>query len=505
MNAVEQNASPIERLTGYLREVENQRLLPFYLLVNDALELADAQGQAARYGFQDLHRGKDLSERLLFLVGMEDAPLGQITTLPILDISDEMFAHVYILRLKNGWGMAFTDARREHAERLRYQQLANELALSQRELARKHAELEHAMQAKSLFIGRMSHEFRTPLSSILGFATLAQEDMGDAGRLHADLQAIKRGANYLLSLVDNLLDQSVLEHDRLHIRPVACDITRLVSELEELFQPTARQKGLSLAWWMSGDMPKRLWLDELRLRQVLVNLIGNAIKFTREGAVSVSLEWANDRLEVAIEDTGSGIPPQDLKRLFQPFSQGPAADRGQQGAGLGLGISRSIVQGMGGELTLDSQPGKGTRASFYVEAPARDRKSDEERTLVQRRILLLEDDPDTRELLMIFIKGAGARLSVARDADECEALVDQNPELIVVNLLPEPHHRLLLRRLQQAGFRGPVVAVSAQDDEDLHRKIRRAGYAGLITKPIRRTELVSELATLLEEGADEDA
>jgi signal transduction histidine kinase len=497
MSAAE-TPSPIERLTGYLREIDDQRQLPFYLLVNDALELADARGQAAHYGFTDLHRGKDLSETLLFLVGMEDTALGQITTLPILDMGQDIYAHVYILRLKNGWGMAFTDACREHAERLRYQQLANELALSERELARKHAELEQAMQAKSLFIGRMSHEFRTPLSSILGFATLAQEDMGDAARLHTDLQAIKRGANYLLSLVDNLLDHSVLEHERLHIRPTACDIGRLVGELEELFQPTARQKGLSMAWWVDVSLPKRLWLDELRLRQVLVNLIGNAIKFTREGAISISLEWADDRLQVAIEDTGTGIPPQDLKRLFKPFSQGPAMEQGQRGAGLGLSISRGIVQAMGGELMLDSQPGRGTRASFHVEAPARDRKSDEERSLHRQRILLLEEDPDTRELLTIFLKGAGARLSVARDADECEALVSQQPELILVNLLPEPRHRLLLRRLQQAGFRGPVLAIGAQDDEGLHKKLKRAGYSGLITKPIRRSELINELAGMLE-------
>ena len=492
----EQSNSPIERLSAFLNEREERRSRPLFLLVNDAFELIDARGQAEHYGFESLQRGQNLSDKLLFLVGLEDET-ASITTLPTLDTGKGVYAQVHAVRVRNGWGLAFTDTTEQTHLQHRYQQLAHDLSLAQRELTKKHAQLEKAIRLKSRFIGNMSHEFRTPLSSILGFASLAQEDMGDRTRLQHDLQAIQRGGNYLLSLVDNLLDQAVIENDQLLIRPVTCNVQSLVDEMEELFHPTAHQKGLSLAWWMDSELPEGIWLDEVRLRQVLVNLIGNAIKYTREGGITVSLNWADHILEVTVEDTGSGIPAADLERLFEPFNQGAEDGKVKPGAGLGLTISRTIVERMGGSLSLQSEPGKGTVAKFSVSAPERKKNEASSTPLTGLTMVLLEDDPDTRELITIFLQGAGVNLNVAHDEKECDILVSRQPDLFLVNLLEEPRHRQLLSRLRKAGYKGPVVAIGSQDQEGLHLQILETGYAALVTKPIRRGELIERLADTL--------
>ncbi len=488
---------PIERLKGYLGRAWEIERHPCYLLVDDDLALRDAQGQASHYGFSGLRPGMDMREALRFLEGLE-LPAGKILQLPILELDNGLFAEVHAVRLRNGWGLAFTDATEQHERQRRYQQTAHELALAQRELEAHQAQLESALEARTRFMGRMSHEFRTPLSSILGFAELAQEDMGDKARLQADLEAIGRGAHYLLSLVDNLLDHAVLEQGELIIHPAACDPNALVNDLDQLFQPAARQQGLTLAWWLEGGLPSRLWLDETRLRQVLVNLIGNAIKFTREGGITVSMDWSQDRLEVAVEDTGPGIPPEEQERLFDAFNQGSSA-QGKRGAGLGLSISRELVRRMGGDMMLESRPGRGTTVRFHLAAPARQAQGGGENDLRDRRILLLERDGDSRQLLSIFLRGAGARVLLADTQDQAVEHLSERPELVVAALLEEPHHRLLLKRLAGAGYQGPVVAVGTADDAALLEKVRRAGYADLICKPVRRSEFVQRIADLLPE------
>jgi len=277
------------------------------------------------------------------------------------------------------------------------------------------------------------------------------------------------------------------------VRTICCHWWTTCSKL---FQPAARQQGLTLAWWLEGSLPSRLWLDETRLRQVLVNLIGNAIKFTREGGITVSMDWAEDRLEVAVEDTGPGIPPEDQARLFDAFSRGSAA-QGKRGAGLGLSISRELVRRMGGEMLLDSRPGRGTTVRFHLTAPARQAQGGGENHLKDRLVLLLERDGDSRQLLSIFLRGAGARVLLADTQDKAIAHLAESPQLVIANLLEEPHHRLLLKRLAGAGYQGPVVAVGTADDAALLDKVRRAGYTDLICKPVRRSEFVQRIADLL--------
>ena len=493
----------IARLRRYVAKLHVLERRPFYLLVDQQYRVLHGSGPAGHYGFASVEPGTDLADKLLFLVGLENTP-DKVTKLPFIELGhNAVTAQVLAIKLRQGWGLAFTDVTHEKNERLRYQQLAHELALAHAkqqklmdDLQAAHEALEKASMLKSQFIGRMSHEFRTPLSSILGFAELAREDTDDKSRLHSDLQAITRAGQYLQNLVDNLIDQAVIENDQLTIRPVACDVKDLVAGLEEIFQSTAQQRGLSLAWWIGPDLPERLWLDELRLRQVLINLINNAIKYTDDGGVTVSLDWQEDQLSVDIEDTGRGIQKQDLENLFEPFNQGSGTV--SRGAGLGLSISREILQRMGGELTLQSEPGQGTRAHCTLPAGARLETTHSPLALEGKKVLFLEQDQDAQQLLEIYLMGAGCNVLAVQNAEEMLlALETEQPDLLLAGLRGEPDDKLLPQKIAEAKGSCPIIAIGTREDRANYRDVLNLGYDDLVTKPFKRTDLLSNLGAFL--------
>jgi signal transduction histidine kinase len=273
------------------------------------------------------------------------------------------------MRLDDGWGVAMLDAGAEHAAQLAQQQSAHELLLLRREREALIAELEQANRLKSRFIAGMSHEFRTPLTSIIGYSDQLREIRPDDRETQHHLDAVGRGARYLLNLVENLLDQARSEIGPLQLHPGACELADISTEVEQLLRPVAGQKQLSLAWWFASDIPERLWLDAIRLKQVLINLVGNAVKFTEQGGVDVEFDWQDGRLKVAIADTGPGIDEADAAEIFEPFRRAAGHDQ-TKGAGLGLTISQALVQAMGGEIRLTKCKGDGSRFAFSVDAPA---------------------------------------------------------------------------------------------------------------------------------------
>jgi len=502
----------IGRLRRYVDNLQQLERKPFYLLVDEQFHALQWSGNAAHYGFANIQRGDDLSDKLLFLVGLEEHH--EIASkLPHLDIGNGISAQVHTVRLKNAWGLAFIDASEQHAVQLRYQQLAHELALAKekqeklfaklqeahQQLEMKNRALDEANELKTRFIGRMSHEFRTPLSSIIGFAELAKEDRDDPTRLQADVSAITRGAQYLLNLVDNLLDQAVMENQALVMRPIACDVHELVASLEELFQPSARQRGLSLAWWVGPDLPPRVWLDEMRLRQVLVNLISNAIKYTTEGGITISIDWENDQLSIEVEDTGRGIRADELESLFQPYNQGKDRNKSHKGAGLGLSISREIARHMGGDLQLRSEPGKGTRALCVLPAGARLEKESRGNALSGQRLLLLEHDQDVQNLLELYLLGADCQVEKAQDVGEAMLRLTQTPpDLLLVGLRGNDSDRQTPHQLREAGYKGQLIAVGTREDRANYRRILELGYDDLVTKPFKRTALLQDLGAFMQ-------
>ena len=234
---------------------------------------------------------------------------------------------------------------------------------------------EAANRAKSAFIANMSHELRTPLNAVIGFTRLVSKDKSLSIRQGEHLNLIRQSGEHLLALLNQILDLSKIETGKLMLDEMAFDAHRLLQELEGMFYPQAEQKGLHLIFEQPLDVPCNIIADEMKLRQVLINLIGNAVKFTEEGNVSVYMEKSSDdtgcssspaTLQFTIKDTGPGIPADETELLFKAFTQTETGKKVHQGTGLGLSISQKFVQLMGGKITCSSEPGNGSIFSFTI-------------------------------------------------------------------------------------------------------------------------------------------
>lgn len=390
----------LQQLQALVAQSLEQAASPFYLVVDNLLRVREAAGNGARYGFRDLTTGRTLSEQLLFLLGTEGM-IDPYRTLECVATAAGITANIHIVALEGGWGLAYFDASREHDRRQQQQQIANELSLLQQrqqkllaELHKAQIELEEANRVKGLFIAGMSHEFRTPISSILGYADLLTESLADDAAARQQLGAVSRGANHLLSLVENLLDQARIEQSEMVLRPEMSNFRLLTARLDEMFRPLAEQKQLELSWQVDRGVPKDLWVDELRLRQMLINLVGNALKFTRKGRIVISAGWRDDVLHVEVDDTGPGISPEIAAHLFEPFRKG---NENMKGAGLGLSISHALARLMVGQLELVPSAQPGTTMRLTIHAPTSAEPADAKhpsQSLVGLSLLVTDDDDD---------------------------------------------------------------------------------------------------------------
>jgi PAS domain S-box-containing protein len=237
---------------------------------------------------------------------------------------------------------------------------------AEEELHRAKSEAESSSQAKSEFLAHMSHELRTPLNAILGFSQLLARDQGLGREQQDSLRAINRAGEHLLGLVNNVLDLARLEAGALTVNPEVVDLPQLFQDVERIFRPSVQARGLTLAVEGTDQLPNQARLDAAKLRQVLLNLLANALKFTSTGSIWLRVGCKPGVLEVAVEDTGSGIAADELEHLFLPFSQTEAGRRSGQGSGLGLAITQQLVELLGGQIRAESQPGQGSVFRFWV-------------------------------------------------------------------------------------------------------------------------------------------
>ena len=372
---------------------------------------------------------------------------------------------------------------------------------------------ERANQTKSAFLANMSHELRTPLNAILGFSQLLERDGNLSSEQLQSAQTITRSGAHLLSLINDILDMSKIEAGRMELNARAFDLRELITALESLFRLKAREKGMSLFVEVAPDVPRYVITDEVKLRQVLVNLLGNAFKFTTEGGVGlrarVRPEAAGEvRLLFEVEDTGIGIEQEEIERLFEPFARSRDLTSTQEGTGLGLAISRSFVALLGGKIRVTSTKGKGTVFSFDLRARVADAAEvvppPPKRKVIGLapgqptwRLLVTEDRDSNRELLMKLLRPLGFDVRGARNGAECISTWETwQPHLIWMDMrMPVMDGYEAVRRIK-ATARGQatvIIALTASVFDSDRQMILSDGCDGFIRKPFLEEEIFRAL------------
>ena len=387
---------------------------------------------------------------------------------------------------------------------------------------------EQANQAKSRYISTISHELRTPLNSILGYAQLLQEDADLPPHRAQAIRVIHRGGEHLLSLIEGTLDIARIESGKLalDVRPMAFADT--MAEVAGMFELQAAAKGLHFAYEARGTLPRAVRADEKRLRQILINLLGNAVKFTRQGEVRLVVRHARQMAHVEVHDTGPGMSPAELEKVFEPFHRGQSAvGEPGSGSGLGLTIARMLTDLMGGEMTVRSTPGEGSVFTVRLFLPEVDAAA-VPRPLpgptisgyegARRRVLVVDNEESDRELIARWLQPLGFELMLATSGHDALALLDgltpgseRAPHAVFMDLaMPGIDGWETLRRLRARGWGDvPMAIVSANafdkalpaeaaggadSDAQADRELRERSF---FVKPVRRVDLLAWLGQRL--------
>ena len=388
---------------------------------------------------------------------------------------------------------------------------------------------EAASQAKSQFLANMSHEIRTPMTAILGYAEIlaGEPDSGASGEERsASLEAIRTNGEHLLQIINDILDLSKIEAGKLSLEYARCDVRRFVDELVAAVKPRAQAKGLAFVLDLEEAVPEAVRTDPVRLRQVLINLVGNSIKFTESGQIRLAVRFdppaagRGPRLRFDVADTGIGITSEQMARLFHPFTQADSSmTRKYGGTGLGLAISLRLAELLGGGIEAESAPGRGSvfhlRVSTAVESsqavivegehPGRDGPSPSavagDRRRLSCSVLLAEDGADNQRLISLILRKAGAEVAVADDGQAAIDRVLKSREegrcfdVVLMDMqMPVLDGYEATRKLRRLGHTGPIIALTAHAMASDRQLCLDAGCNDYATKPINKQRLLELIA-----------
>ncbi len=371
----------------------------------------------------------------------------------------------------------------------------------------------HANVVKNEFIANMSHEIRTPMTAVLGYAELLARKENDAEKLEF-LKIINRNGNFLLEIINDILDLSKIEAGKLIISEEPVPIQDLINEVESIMQVRAADKQIDLQVTIAETIPKRMLSDAKRLRQILFNLVGNAIKFTEKGSVRLSIYRKGANICFEVQDTGIGMTKEQIRQLFQSFQQGDASvNRRFGGTGLGLAISQRLAGLLGGEISVSSEYQKGSTFCCtlpLIEAKARRKTKPENAQPLSKtnigspalscRILIVDDRRDIRFLAGKILEHSGAEVQYAENGLEAIELVTKSfemcslPDIVLMDMqMPFMDGYEATARLRELGFNNPIIALTAEVMQGEIERCIVSGCNAYLSKPIDSNELLQSV------------
>ena len=373
-------------------------------------------------------------------------------------------------------------------------------------------EAESANKAKTDFLSTMSHDIRTPMNAIIGLTTIAEKNLGDVDSTRGSLKKISLASNHLLTLINDILDISKVESGKLKLSPLTFSIVDTVENLVNLSQPMIKEKNIEFSFHINRMEKEYLYTDQLRLNQICINILSNAIKYTEPGGrVSVTMREEESslpgctRLTYVVADTGIGMTPEYMATMYQPFSrQTDSRVNSIQGTGLGLAITKQMVELMGGTIDCQSEQGKGTTFTVVLDIPVADRQRDDMR-LDSIDALIVDDDEVLLATTSDILESLGVTVEQARSGTEALGMVCHRHEagrdysIVIIDWkMPETDGVETIRRIRaEVDANIPLLLISAYDWSDIEDLAKEAGANGFVSKPLFRSTLYDKINALI--------